>query len=183
LLGGMIATLLLSALLFVAPALGFPAPEQAVGSPFLDIPHVVGGVFTSNPAAASWIGFWLFFVGGAFVFAPLLGPVWRLLPGKDVGFTGAVVKGLLWGLALWVLSGLLLALFAALNRLSPASVAHPRFFAAAQGILGAAGLLIGHLVYGVSVALVAAMPQGITLIETIGWEGYHPGESQQEAIY
>ena len=53
LLGGMIATLLLSALLFVAPALGFPAPEQAVASPFLDIPQVVGGVFTSNPAAAS----------------------------------------------------------------------------------------------------------------------------------
>lgn len=180
LLGGLAATLLASALLFVMPALGFSAPRQVVGSPFLDLPRLIGGIFSGDAEAAFWLGFWLFFFGGALILPLALGQVWRLLPGADVGLTGAVVKGGLGGLILWIISGLLVPLLAVGNRLG---VANPGLFAIGAGPLAVLGLCVWHLIYGVSLALVAALGHGIKPLNTLGWEGYRPGEHQQEAIY
>lgn len=165
--GGVVGTILLSALIHLAPALGFP---------FIDVPRLVGGIFTGDPTAAFWLGFWLFFVVGWLVFAPPLSVAWSMLPAEDVGFTGAAAKGALWGAALWALSGVLLPLFGALNRLPGAALEPPGFFALGAGPLGMLGLLLGHLAYGLAVALIAAMGRGITPLDTIGWMGYSAGE-------
>lgn len=164
-LGGAVATLLLSALLFLSPVFGFP---------FVDFPRLVGGIFTAHPEAAFWLGFALFFLVGWLVFAPLLGFFWPLLPGDDIRFTGALVKGLLWGLILWVASGFLVPLFGLLNRLD--GLENPGFFALGEGILAAVGVLLGHLAYGVALALVAAMGRGIVPLDTLGWMGYREGD-------
>ena len=167
-LGGLVATILLNALMFLAPALGFP---------FLDIPHLMGGVLTRSPDAAFWLGFWINFLPGVVVFAPAFDFAWEFLPGPSLGLRGALLKGVLWGLVLWVLSGLMLLLVGALNRLDPGVVQHPGPFAFRAGLLGALGLLGGHLAYGVALALVAATGQGVFPTDTMGWSGYMKGET------
>lgn len=177
LLGGLVGTLLLSALLFAAPVFGFP---------FVDIPHLVGGIFTESPAGGFWLGFWLFFLTGWLVFAPALLLVWHLLPGEPIGFVGALIKGLLWGTLLWVLSGVLLPVFGWLNQID--GLENPGFFALGEGVLAALGVLLGHLAFGAAVALVAAMAQGIAPLDTLGWMGYRVGphehaHTQQRSTY
>lgn len=171
LLGGLVATLLLSGLLNVAPAFGFPD---------LAIPQLVGGLFTADPQAAFWIGFTLFFLTGALVFPLLLFLLWTFLPGRPVGFRGAALKGLLWGALLWAVSGLLLPALAALNRIE--GLEDPGFFALGAGLLGALGSLLGHLAYGLALALMAAMTQGISPMGTVGWEGYERADLRDSAL-
>lgn len=165
-LGGLVATVLISALLYVAPAFGLP---------LIDLPLLVGGIFTGNAAVALWIGYVIFFVGGVFVATSLLATVWPDLPGTGLGFGVAAFKGLLWGLILWILSGLILPVLGLFNRLPPGELSAPGVFALGLGISGALALLLGHLVYGVVVAVVAAMGQGISPIQVLGWEGYEAG--------
>lgn len=161
-LGGAVGTVLLTALLFLSPALGVP---------FVDVPRLVGGVFTSDPAAAFWLGYAIFFLGGWLVFPVGLAMAWPLLPGgAEVTFPHALVKGLLLGAAFWTLSGLLLPLLGALSRLD--GMANPGFFALGEGIPAAAVVLLGHLLYGVAVAVVAAMSRGMAPIDLLGWSEY-----------
>lgn len=167
-LGGWVAMLLLSALLFLAPVLGFP---------FIDIPHLIGGIFCDSPTVAFWLGFWINFVVGVFIFAPALSFLWPMLPGPGVGLRGAVLRGILWGVALWVLSGILLPAFAALNRLGADVVRSPGPFAISTGVRGVVALLGGHLAYGLALALVATMGEGILPLDTIGWPGYLKAET------
>jgi hypothetical protein len=167
-LGGLVGTLLLNALMFLAPTLGFP---------FIDIPHLMGGVVTRSPTAAFWLGFWINFLPGVVVFAPAFDLAWDFIPGPRVGLLAAPLKGIAWGTALWVLSGLMLPVVGALNRLDPGVVRNPGLFALREGVLGALGLLGGHLAYGVALALVAAMGQGIFPTDTLGWTGYTKAEA------
>src|SRR5205823_2823385 len=95
LLGGWVATLILNAGLFLAPALGLP---------FIDIPHLLGGIFCHSPTAAFWVGFWLNFAAGTLVFPSVLSIAWPMLPGRGFGVIGAAIKGVAFSLALWMLS-------------------------------------------------------------------------------
>lgn len=171
-LGGTVATILLSGLVLLAR-------EARV----LDFLSLLGGVFTSDPEAAFYLGFGLFFLAGVFVFSLPLAPIWDLLPGDEENLPGALVKGALWAIGLWVLTGLLLPLLSRLSALAPTVVADPGFFALSLGVLGPVGLLIALLSYAISLTMVTAMAQGITPLDTFGWEGYRSGEEQNEAIY
>jgi hypothetical protein len=168
-LGGLSATLLLSALVILAGQFGF-----------VNFPSLIGGVFTTNPGPAFGIGFAIFFLGGMFAFAAPLALLWDLLPGSAEGISGATIKGVIWAMGLWVFTGLLLPLFGALNQLPETT---PGFFALTHGILGPVWLLGGLLGYGVSLALVIDMAKGITPMDTFGWEGYQPGKNQNEAVF
>jgi hypothetical protein len=159
--GGIVGTILLASLLFLAPSFGLPS---------INVPLLIGGIFVTHPVAAFWLGFAIFFFTGVFIFAPALQLAWVSLPGKGVGLPGAVIKGLLWGVALWLLGGIMLPLFGWLNRLD--GFASPGFFALGTGILGAAGFLAGHLLYGLVIALTTAMSRGIMPLELIGWYGH-----------
>lgn len=157
-IAGAAGSLLLAALLNLAPALGFP---------FIDVPRLTGGIFVRDPDAAFWLGYAIFLLPGIVVFPSLLAGAWHLLPGRALSFLGAAVKGALLGLVLWVLSGLLLPVAGLLTRVP--GVENPGPFGAGMGRLGVLGLLAGHLVYGVAVGLVTAVEQGITAPETLGW--------------
>lgn len=161
LVGGLTATLLLTSCMHLAPLLGLP---------FLDMPRLIGGVFTSAPAAALGIGFALFLLGGAVVAPLLLALFWPQLPGRESGLTGSLLKGVILGLALWFLSGLFLPVLGAVNRL--AGLEGPGLFAWGTGWGGVASHLLGHLVYGAVLGAVTAMGQGMGVLETAGWPGY-----------
>lgn len=171
LLGGMAGTILLSGLVLV--------PSRS-GAAFPDIPRLIGGAFTADPATAFWLGFGIFFGAGLLLFAPLLGTAWHYLPGPNVGFSAALTKGALWGAILWVLSGLLLTLLGILNRVE--DVAGPGLFGLAHGPLAPVWLLLALLAYGLSVALIGEMAQGISPPDTIGWDGHRQAESREEVI-
>jgi hypothetical protein len=171
-LGGAVATLLLSSFIFLAPVFGFP---------FIDFPRLVGGIFTEDPVAAAWLGFWLFFLTGWVVFPVPLSIAWTLLPGDHVGLSGALLKGVLWGLVLWALSGVLLPLFGWLNQLTDQGLENPGFFALEAGVLGALGILLGHLAYGVALALVASMGHGISPLELLGQVDYERSDMNRAA--
>jgi hypothetical protein len=162
LLGGLVGTILLTSWLFAGPALGWP---------FVDIPHAFGGVFTSRSALAFGIGYALFFVGGTGIFSFAILAVWSIMPGSETGLAGAFLKGVLWGIAGWIVTGVALGMASALNRLD--SIAPPGWFAANTGLWGVTWLFLGCLAYGVALAIVGAVEHGITALDTLGWTGYY----------
>lgn len=167
-LGGAVATILATALIYLAPAGGWPV---------VDLPLLVGGLFTSGEVAAFWIGYAIFFLGG-WIGAPLaLQQVWRRLPGDPVRFRGAVVKGLLFGAGLWVFSGLLVGLLSAVSPFTGAAFADAGLYASGLGGRGILALLAGHLAYGLALAVVAAMGRSLSPIDAIGWSGHGAGHS------
>jgi hypothetical protein len=162
LLGGLVGTLLATALVHLAPAFGFP---------FVDAPRLIGGVFVADPAGALGLGYALYFLAGVFVVAPALGLSWPSLPGHPLGLGGAVLRGVAWAVALWVLWGLALPLLGALTRLEGPGL-DPGLFATSGGALGAVWLLVVQAGYALAAALVAAMGRGIEPLDTLGWQGY-----------
>ncbi len=160
-LGGVVGILLFTALLYLAPL---------AGSAVIDYPRLIGGIFTPQPETAFWLGYAIFFLIGWLLWPPIMAMYWSSLPGDDIRFTGALQKGLLWGAALWVVAGLLLPLLGLLTRAE--GVANPGFFGIEAGIGAAAFFLVGHLAYGVVVAVIGTMARGISAIETLGVEGY-----------
>ena len=162
LVGGATATLLISALLYLAPAFGLP---------FIDLPRLTGGLFTEDAGLALGLGYAIFFISGAFVMPFVLGTLWPTLPGDPVRFPGAALKGAAFGAAFFVLSGLLTWVLGWFNQLE--ELVLPGLFALNLGLVAAVLLLLGHLVYGVAAALVGAMGRNISPIDTIGWDGYH----------
>lgn len=165
-LGGAVATILCTAMIYLAPVARFPV---------LDLPTLLGGVFFADPAVAFWTGYAGFFIGGWLLAPAVLKQFWRRLPGDRESFRGAALKGLLLGAGLWVASGILVGILSAVHPLPV--VGEMGFFAAGYGIPGVAALLIGHLVYGVAFALVAAMGRGLSPIDAIGWLGHGSGRS------
>lgn len=163
--GGVVATTLLSAFVHLAPAFGFP---------FIDVPRLVGGVFSADPAVAFWVGFTLFFAAGAIVFPMLFLWAWGALPGRGRGLRAALIKGSAGGLILFLAGGLLLPAFGALNRL--VGLENPGFFGLAAGWVGMLGLLGGHLVYGVALALIGSIGYGAKPLDLLGWRTYWPAD-------
>jgi hypothetical protein len=162
LLGGTVATVLACAWLNLAPVFGLP---------FIDVPHTIGGVLTTNPTAAFWIGYGIFFIFASHVLAPSMLAAWTLLPGKGVGIGGAFIKGALWGVVVWLLSGIVLGVGTRLNVFSRDVL--PDYFALHQGIGAAVWLLIGSVAYGVTIALIGAMERGVSVLDTLGWKGFY----------
>jgi hypothetical protein len=160
-LGGAVGVLLLVSLLQVAPV---------VAPPLIDYPRLIGGVLTSDPGAALWLGFAIVFVTGWLVWPSALAAAWSMLPGDALDLRGALLKGAVAGAALWALAGLLLPLLGALGRVP--GVESPGLFGTGAGAGAALALLLGHLAYGVAVAVIAAMGRGIAPFGSLGVEGY-----------
>jgi hypothetical protein len=169
--GGVIGMVLFFSVIFLAPSLGLP---------FIQIPWLLGGIFTSDQIAALWLGFWLFFLTGVFIFSPFLVYMWAKLPGKRIGYSGAFLKGFLWGIILWILTGLLLPLIGVITRVQ--GIDNPGFFALGMGIEGPLVLLAAHLGFGLTVGLIAAMSQGITPLGTLGWFGHYFADVREAGL-
>lgn len=160
LLGGLVATILHTALLYLAPALGLPA---------IDLPRLMGGLFTADAGTALGVGAAVFLLNGILVLPLPFAIYWKSLPGDDIEFRGALLKGLVTGLALWLASGVLLPVLGALNQVRGFDATSPGPLALGEGAIGAAWFLLAQVVYGLSFALVGAMTRGIAPVDTIGW--------------
>ena len=99
-LGGLVGTILATALLYSARALGVP---------LADVLERLGRLATDRPGAALAIGAAAWFVLGAFVVPFVIARLWPVLPGGAEGLGGALIKGVIAGAALWVCDVLLLA--------------------------------------------------------------------------
>lgn len=168
-LGGVTATLLISAFMYLAPAFGLP---------FIDFPRLGGGIFTADAGAAFRLGYVIFFLMSAIVLPLLMTSVWSALPGHPVSIGGSALKGLAAGAVLWAASGAFLPLAGALSPL----VDNPGFFALSHGWLMAVGVLLGHLAYGVTLAVVGGMSGGTRPMDSIGWTGFGYGDVREAAV-
>ena len=166
-IGGFAGTIILTAGMFLAPV---------VGVPFIDIPHLVGGIFSADPTVALWIGFWIHFIGGWIVFPFIFAIVWAMGPGPMTGIIGDIIKGATWGFVLWIVSGLLMPVAGWLNRLGPDTLQLPGLFGFHLGWPAALALLVGHIVYGLAIGLTSYMAADIFPLETLGWKGYIKAE-------
>lgn len=155
--GGLVATLLLMALLHLAPAFGLPVP---------DLPRLAGGVFTADPDTALGVGAAIMLIVGIVLLPGLLFAVWLVLPGTARGLGSALQNGALSGVALWALAGLLAPLLGALNRVP--QLDSPGLFMLREGPAAAAAVLAAHLAYGIALTLVAGMGRGISPLQTLG---------------
>jgi hypothetical protein len=160
LLGGFTGTVLLTAVLRLTSSRGVAV---------VDLPELMGGVFSSDASTAFTTGHTLFLIAGILVLPLLLAALWPFAPGSRFTFRGALVRGALFGLGLLVLSGLLVPVLGAMNQLAGVSLGEPGPFGVGLGFWGPLQLLLGTQLYAVTVAVVAAMPQGLQPMDAVGW--------------
>src|SRR5919201_2493828 len=137
-LGGIAGMLLMFATLMIGPVIGLPV---------IDIPRALGGVFFADRDTAFFFGFWVFFFGGALVFPIVFGLLWPVLRIGGTGFFSTVARGVIWGMMLWLLTGVVLWIAGFLNQLDARYLREPGFFALRLGMTAALTLLLVHVIY------------------------------------
>jgi hypothetical protein len=160
LLGGFTGTVLLTAALRLASSRGVAV---------VDLPELMGGVFSGDRSTAFTAGHALFLVAGILVLPLVLAALWPFAPGSRFTFRGALVRAGIFGLGLFVLAGVLVPLLAAMSQMSDVWPVEPGPFGVGLGPWGPVQLLLGTQLYAVTVALVAAMPQGLQPMDAVGW--------------
>jgi uncharacterized membrane protein YagU involved in acid resistance len=131
-LAGLAGTAVMTVLMYVAPMMGMQK---------MDIVGMLGSMFTANKGVATMLGLMAHFLAGA-VFALIYALLW------SIGF-GSVTW--LWGLVFGAVHGIVaMVVVPLLMRM------HPRATEMAGGAVAKAGMLMAHLVYGLTVALVYA---------------------------
>ncbi|WP_219418760.1 hypothetical protein [Pseudonocardia nigra] len=159
LLGGFTGTVLLTA------ALRLTASR---GAAVIDLPLLMGGLFSGDQSTAFTAGHALFLVAGILVLL-LLALLWPFAPGSRFTFRGALVRAGIFGLGLFVLGGILVPLLGGLSRLPAVSLLEPGPFGVGLGLRGPLQLLLATQLYALTAALVAAMPQGLQPMDAVGW--------------
>jgi hypothetical protein len=144
-IGGLVGTEL-----FIA----VPAGAAAWSGLGVNAAAALGSMFVSNGRAALAIGLLILVVGGTCVMPALLVALWSVLPGDPIGFGGALMKGVACGAAVWIVYVLAIG-------------------GAGMGI--AAVLLIASMLYGVAVAVIAAMERAVSPLDTLGWRHHYHG--------
>ena len=160
LLGGLTATVLLTAAIRLAAS-----RDVAV----VDLPQLLGGVFTGDASTAFTAGHTLFLIAGVLVLPLMLAALWPFAPGDRFTYRGALIRGAIFGLGLFLLAGVLLPLLGALSDLPDVDALNPGPFAYALGVPGALQLLLGTQLYALTMALVAQMPRGLQPMDMVGW--------------
>ncbi|GBC76887.1 hypothetical protein HRbin08_00355 [bacterium HR08] len=132
-LGGFIATLVMTMIMYLAPMMGMPK---------MDVAAMLGGMMSQTmpePMSGLWLlGMMLHFVNGSVIF-PLIFAflLYSRLPGAPWR------RGLIWGLILWFLSqAMVMPMMGA------------GFFSshAPQPVMTVVGSLMGHIIYGAILA-------------------------------
>ncbi len=129
-LGGLVGTIVLTMLMYIgAPMMGVPK---------MDIAAMLGSML------GGWtMGMLMHFVNGTILF-PLVYAF--VLFSKLRG--GPVTKGILWGATLWLVAGVMVM-----------PIMGAGFFGTANGgMMAAAASLIGHIVYGALLGVIAGRP-------------------------
>lgn len=159
-LGGLVGALLMLSLGYAAPLAGWPA---------LDVLRSLGAIFTSRPDVSLAVGAVLFLTVAA-ALLPLAAQLsWSVLPDADT-MGGALLNGLAIAGTWWLLLGVVCGVAATVGRMPDTGAIG--WMGAAGGLAGV-GLFAGAaLCYGVAVALVSLLEQGISPLDALGWPGY-----------
>lgn len=169
LLGGLTGTLLLTALLRLASALGFRV---------VDLPPLLGSVFSSDTSTSFDAGHAVFAVAGIVMIPVALALLWPLTPGDRFTFRGALLKGALFGLVLALLNGMLLPILGLVSRANGVGFLDPGPFALGLGLSGPAQLVVGTQLYSLTFALVAGMARGLQPLDAVGWGWWSHGSGE-----
>lgn len=169
LLGGLTGTVLLTGSLRLAAARGVTV---------VDLPPLLGAVFSGDAGTSFDVGHTVFVGTGVLVLPLLLAALWPFKPGDRFTLRGSLIKGALWGLALFLFTGLLLPVLGALAKTPGPSAADPGPFALALGATGPTQLLLGTQLYSLASALVAGMARGLQPLDTIGWGWWSHGSGE-----
>lgn len=130
-LGGFVGTLVMTAMMYiVAPMMGLR----------MDIAAMLGSML-----GGSWIaGMMMHFVNGAVIFPAIYAYVlYAHLPGSPV------VRGTVWGVALWLVA----------QTVVMPMMGAGLFSSAMGGMMAAMGSLIGHILYGSLLGTIASAPE------------------------
>lgn len=130
-LGGFVGTLALTAIMYlVAPMMGL----------HMDIAAMLGSML-----GGSWTaGMMMHFINGSLIFPVIYAyALYDRLPGSPA------LKGTAWGIVLWLVAQLVVM------PMMGAGV----FSSAAGGMMAAAGSLVGHLLYGSLLGVIASAPE------------------------
>ncbi len=166
LLGGLTGTVLLTASLRLAAALGVTV---------VDVPPLFGSLVSSNPGTRFDVGHAIFAVVGILVLPLPLALLWPFIPGDRFTLRGALVKGVLLGLVLGLLTGILLPLVGLVSRSAGVGFLDPGPFALALGLSGPVQLLLGTQLYSLTFTLVAGMAYGLQPLDSVGWGWWSHG--------
>jgi hypothetical protein len=169
LLGGFTGTVLLTAALRLTSSRGVAV---------VDLPLLMGGLFSGDPSTAFTAGHALFLVAGIGVLPLVLAALWPFAPGSRFTFRGALVRGGIFGLGLFVLAGILVPLLGAVSQLGGASFLEPGPFGLGLGLWGPLQLLFATQLYAGTAALVAAMPRGLQPMDAVGWGWWSHGSGE-----
>lgn len=169
LLGGFTGTVLLTACLRLVAS-----PGIAV----VDLPPLLGSVLSGNPGTSFNVGHAIFAIVGIFVLPLPLALLWPLTPGDRFTFRGALLKGLMFGLVLALLTGLLLPVLGLLSKAEAVDFLDPGPFGLGLGVGGLVQLLVGTQLYSLAFALVAAMPRGLQPLDSVGWGWWSHGSGE-----
>ncbi len=139
-LAGFLATIAMTALMYMAPSMGVPK---------MDIAMMLGTMFATNPSAAFAIGLAMHFMLGSVLLAI---PYFYLIEFKfrDAPWLG----GAIWGFLLWGIANLIvMPMMGFVHPLVRAgAMPAPGLLMLQLGILAPIGSLMGHLLYGVVLA-------------------------------
>jgi hypothetical protein len=160
LLGGFTGTVLVTAALRLTSSSGIAV---------VDLPELMGGVFSGDRSTAFTAGHTLFLVFGIGVLPLVLAALWPFAPGSRFTFGGALVRGALFGLGLFVLAGIMVPVLGAASQLGGASFLEPGPFGVGLGVWGPLQLLLATQLYALTAALVAVMPRGLQPMDAVGW--------------
>lgn len=129
-IAGLAGTAVMTMMMYIAPRMGMPK---------MDMPRMLGTMFISRESTATALGMAIHFMMGA-IFAIIYALVWNLGLGSATWWWG-LIFGAVHGIIAIVMIPIMLRM-------------HPRPPEMASGPLMMAGQMMGHLIYGLVVALV-----------------------------
>ncbi len=132
---GFAATVLMTALMYMAPLMGMPK---------MDIATMLGTMFLASPAPAFWLGMIIHLMMGTVLFPAIYHFLFQSVSGSGSG------RGLLFGLLLWATANLMvMPMMGAIHPMvKNGMMLTPGFLMLNLGVMAPIGSLIGHLLYG-----------------------------------
>lgn len=148
LVGGFVGTVLITALMYGGPLMGFPR---------MDIATMLGTMVVADPGPAFWVGMLIHFMMGTVILALAYAALYRFLPGPPWA------RGAIWGLVFWVLAmAVVMPMMSVIHPMVATSrMPAPGFFSLNMGVLAPIGSLIGHLIYGVVLGAIYGQPEPV----------------------
>lgn len=131
-IAGLVATAIMTAIMYMAPYMGFPK---------MDMMGMIGTMFTERGSGATILGAVVHFMMGA-IFAIIYAFLWASVIGAPTW---------LWGIIFGLVHGIIaIAVMPMMKGMHP----RPEAFEMGSGTMAIVGILTGHAIFGLVVALV-----------------------------